>query len=131
MATLTARAMTRSDIYLFNYWYSKRKYHSRIVRLCKKGVVIENDGRPILGAQLQANDGFLAAIHSIVSDPESEKSLRAESHKMAMQYLENLAKSMGYWGVSTAANIESLRGRYQDMGYVVKEEFLTLYVKEI
>jgi N-acetylglutamate synthase-like GNAT family acetyltransferase len=86
------------------------------------GLMIEEDGKPIMAGFLYLTNSKLAWIEWIVSDPEHRSNGRAKALELLINSLEEVAKSTGVEVIFSVTKNNSLLNMHKKLGYQVDDK---------
>ena len=104
-------------------WANKRNFPAPSKEfLPPTGILLSWQGKPIAAAFLFKTDANVACIAHLFSDPDADKDIRQEAVKVAIDFLTQSARYMGFKMVTMSTNIVSLGERIEKMNFEKTDE---------
>ena len=122
---LKARALEESDWYtLVNWWSAWKDWGASPTKETLPqdgtgGLMIENDGLPIVAGFLYLTNSKVAWIEWIISNPEYKDNNRKEAIQLLINSLEDVARSTGAEIILSVGRNKSLLNIHEGLGYIV------------
>jgi len=113
------------------WWESRQNIEFPARLLSDTGMVAYHESRPVAAAFLYLTNSKVAWIGWPISDPESDAEVRSEALNAVFENLQSEARRNGHELIFTISGIPALQKRLEGLGYVVADEGINQYFKEL
>ncbi len=94
--------------------------------------VYEAEGSPLLFASLYfTNSKGVCLIEHLIGDPLRKGEARREATGKLLRFFERYIKEQGYSRMLGLTNVEGVRARYKELGYIETSAGHSMFVKEL
>jgi hypothetical protein len=110
-----------------SWWNAQPKWTMPIPisALSRFGLVTELDGQPICAAWLYSTDSSIAWLEFLVSDPNTDKTIRSEAVNVLIENLAQEAKDQGFTFLFTSSGFVQYTERLENLSFKKTDEQVT------